>query len=262
MKNNSFTKNDLLFYYQKYAFPSTIIINDVLIHKEFIFADSSQEPENSTYTKKKIKFTNSYIIEEEIEPKTSGFKKGKNPNFKKQENSITKGYAFNNTNANYANNWRKNEFEDPGFFDNFKGKSDERQVMYFKRNLELAAVQENNFSIDNAIFTDHMEKDTFKLKKIDLNADNNSSLNNTQQNNSSRYIPANVKLNKNFETGNNYNFKEISATADDLFNNTEGIFSNINLDNKKNQAIKNNAGRKNSFQNLAATDNNRNSKQT
>lgn len=152
MMNNKFSKNDLLFYYHKREFPKNLILTDTLVHKELLFSEEAIEPEVYTQSKKKIKLTNSFVIEDELEPKKAAFKKGKIPN-QKQEHNITKGNAFVNL---QNNNWRKNEFEDPGFFDNFKGKSDERQVQTFKRNLDLHSSKENNFYINNSSFTDFL----------------------------------------------------------------------------------------------------------
>ena len=151
MKSNKYSKNDLLFYYQKYAFPANLILNETLTHKELIFSEHSADPEVINQTKKKTKLANSFILEEELESKKAPFKKGKQSNTRIDYN-ITKGNAF----GTQQNTWRKNEFEDPNFFDNFKGKSDERQVNTFKRNIELQYTKENSFCISNALFIDFL----------------------------------------------------------------------------------------------------------
>lgn len=149
-KNNNYSKNDLLFYYQKLEFPQNLILKETLTHKDLLFSEHSTEPE--AMNKKKPKLANSFIFEEELESKKVPFRKGKQQNVR-SDNNITKGNAFG-THQNTT--WRKNEFEDPGFFDNFKGKSDERQVNTFKRNMELQSTKENSFCINNALFVDYL----------------------------------------------------------------------------------------------------------
>ncbi len=150
MKNNNYSKNDLLFYYHNLEFPQNLILKEALTHRDFLFSEHPTDPE--TINKKKPKLALSYILEEELESKKVPFKKGKTSNAR-SDNNITKGNAFG---ANQNTTWRKNEFEDPGFFDNFKGKSDERQVNTFKRNMELQTTQENSFCINNALFLDFL----------------------------------------------------------------------------------------------------------
>jgi len=162
MKKNNFSKNDLLFYYQKYEFPKELISNNCLIHKEFLFSEETVEPENYTNSKKKIKLSNSFILESELENKKVPFKKNTNTN-PRHDYNVSRGNNQNNPNAN---SWRKNELEDPGFFDNFKGKSDERQVISFKRNIVLITTNDNNFSISNNVFYDH--HGNFLLNKFNL----------------------------------------------------------------------------------------------
>lgn len=155
-KNNNFSKDDLVFYFRKFDFPKNLILNEALVHKDLLFSDHPIDPEALHQTKKKLKFSDSFILEEELESKKNSFKKGKQINFRSDHN-ITKGNAF----GSQPNTWRKNEFEDPGFFDNFKGKTDEKQVITFKRNMELHQSKENDFCVYNALFIDYLSRDFF-----------------------------------------------------------------------------------------------------
>jgi hypothetical protein len=124
------------------------------MHKELLFSEESLEPDLYKNSKKKIKLSNSFILEDELEPKKHFFKKGSHPLPKNEFNS-SRGNTFHNNQQNNSS-WRKNEFEDPGFFDNFKGKSDEIQVITFKRNMGLVPSNENSFAITNCIFRDYL----------------------------------------------------------------------------------------------------------
>lgn len=156
MKNNNsikLTKTDLIFNYSRQEFPTHLFGEDIVKYSDFIFSDESQDPDN-----KKHKFSNSFIIEDEIEPRKGGYK-GKKP--------------YQNTHKNFNNpppsdSWRRNEPEDPGFFDDFKGKSDAKQVIAFKRNLELTEIKEVNIMIDKENLTDFKlieENNFFETKK-------------------------------------------------------------------------------------------------
>lgn len=208
MNTRKFSKNDLLFYYQKCDFPNKLIDKDILKIKEIIFTNENFDPENNNYTKKKLKLANCFIVEEEIEPKKNPLKKGKPTN--KPEIYQKNNHQFNNNPT-----WRKAEPDVPGFFDDFKGKSDEKQVLTFKRNLELVEKTETSISILKTILLDHIEleeKDFFdSVKKEKENKSNNSDKN----------------LKNSAGNSKNIQPKEITASADDLFSD-EGIFSNIN----------------------------------
>ena len=200
---NFYSKNDLIFLYQKYKFPNNLILKDVLIHKELIFNTESQTPENNSTNTTKIKLENSFIIEEEIENKKGTFKKGRNITSKPEQNtnkSMSPNYQFNT--------WRKNELnEKPGFFYNFKGKTEEKQNSAFKRNLDLSTTMENSFSVNNAFFKNHLE-----IKGNENNF---------------KFIP-----NLNYS-------KEITSTADELYNDPDIIFNmSINDENLENNYSK------------------------
>jgi len=218
--SQTFSKNDLVFYYQVYKFPTELISQDVAKIGDLIFCLDSLEPENGQTIKKKIKLANSFIIEDEIESKKGLAKKGKisQPQKNKIENQF----------------WRRTEPDDPGFFDDFKGKSDERQVLTFKRNLELIEKQEMSISIEKSQLYDHLElkdKEFFevrkksnkseKLKEIIINREDQDT-NNQNTNHNSNSDNANLHQQQQ---------KEITATADDLFS-EDGLFSNFGNNNK------------------------------
>lgn len=159
--SKSYSKNDLIFFYSNSQFPKDLVFPNVLIHKELLFSSETQQPENNVQNKKN-KLSNSFLIEDELEAKKGGFRKGKFP----LQPNITKGNNFNN-----QTNWKKGEFEDPGFFDNFKGKSDEKQVNIFRRNMELFEVRENSLSISDNNYVDFMQVENKIFNKIDLNKD-------------------------------------------------------------------------------------------
>jgi hypothetical protein len=168
--SKTFIKNDLIFFCSHCEFPKDLIFPEALFHKDILFSNNIQQPEFINLNKKN-KLSNSFLIEEEIEGKKGGFKKGKFPgNF----NNITKG-----NNYNQQVTWKKNEFEDPGFFDNFKGKTDERKGNTFKKNIELFEIKENSLCITDNIIIDyikresetHLQSENFTLSKIDLNKD-------------------------------------------------------------------------------------------
>lgn len=154
----SYDKEELLFHYQEFPFPSEIINKDVLIHRELIFNEIPEEP--LVESLKKVKLQASFIVEEEIEPKS--------------KNTIKKGSNIKQANKQPVRGkdpWRKNEPEEStGFFDDFKGKTDEKQVEKFKRNLEVSVAKETSISIENSIINDHLAKssenkvETLKVK--------------------------------------------------------------------------------------------------
>jgi hypothetical protein len=147
MRRN-YDKQELIFYYQNEDFPSEMISKDVLIHKEWIFNEETEEP--LICQGKKIKLSPSFILEEELEPKAKiGFKKGPQPSKPAGKHQIQKPKEV----------WRKNEPEEnTGFFDDFKGKTDDKQVEKFKRNLEVSFAKENSISIEQSVFSDHLNK--------------------------------------------------------------------------------------------------------
>lgn len=218
--SQKFTKNDLIFYYQKYDFPKNLFDKDILKVKEIIFSTESQEPENNQSNKKKIKLANCFIAEEEIEPKKGFFKKPKN--------------AHHKASNDIAPSWRRSEPDDPGFFDDFKGKSDQKQVLTFKRNLELVEKQEMSISIQQSIFLDHFEiqeKGFFDTKKP-INAKKQAE---AVEKLKTKIQTTQSQVNQNPPEGEKQlttqTTKEIFATADDLFRD-DGIFSNLNINNQ------------------------------
>lgn len=163
---NKFAKNDLIFYFQFQEFPTSLVSSCAIKHKDLIFNDEAEEPILSQ-ANPKTKYTNCYVLEEEdSKHKTGGFKKG--PMTKvlpKQQNPK-------------VNVWRKNEPEENfDFFDDFKGKTDEKQVEKFKRNLEISFTKENSISITKSTFNDHLdpsyvpEEEVFSADNLFDNAD-------------------------------------------------------------------------------------------
>jgi hypothetical protein len=148
MRRN-YDKEELIFYYQNEDFPTEMISKDVLVHKDWIFNESSEEP--LVGQGKKIKLAPCFILEEEIEPKSKqGFKKGVQG---------SKQAGIKNPIQKPKEVWRKNEPEEnTGFFDDFKGKTDDKQVEKFKRNLEVSFAKENSISIEQSVFNDHLGK--------------------------------------------------------------------------------------------------------
>jgi hypothetical protein len=197
----SFSKSDLVFYFNFTKFPTDLIDQEVSKMGDLIFSLESLGPENYQITKKKIKLSNCFIIEDEIEPKKGFAKKGK-------INAPIKNRIDNNQ------LWRRTEPDDPGFFDDFKGKSDETKVITFKRNLELFEKTELSISIENCVLYDHIDmkdKEFFDIKK-NGNKEKNGKIN---------------KVNPVDNTKNTaLQHKEIVATADDLFS-EDGLFSNL-----------------------------------
>jgi hypothetical protein len=150
MKNKNFDKNELLSHYEPSSFPKKKIMQDVLIHKELILSENGETPEIINKSNKNTNYSNCFVIEEEIE-KPKGYAGKKN-------SQNTKGsHKLHNKNIN----WRKNEPEQNsgGFFDEFKGKTDEKQVSQFKRNLVNTEIREGSLSIINSVFIDHLLKD-------------------------------------------------------------------------------------------------------
>ena len=144
--SQKFSKSDLIFYHTRQEFPSHLINKDALNFQDILFSNDNQDPEPSN---KKIKFGNCFVIEDELERK--GGYKGKKP-FNNQH-----GKNFNNP---PPDSWKgKKEPEDPGFFDNFKGKSDAKQVFAFKRNMELFEIKEMNIMINKTDLIDLKENE-------------------------------------------------------------------------------------------------------
>jgi hypothetical protein len=160
---NKFVKNDLIFYFQTQDFPENLIFPDVLIHKELIFSEDSEEPELSQ-TNKKLKLSQCYVLEDEIEPKGKGnFKKGTQARGVAGTGAARANFKGKQENFNV---WRKNEPEENSdFFDNFKGKSDSTQVEKFKRNLEVSVTRENSLSIEKTKFNDHLQNGAIRIIK-------------------------------------------------------------------------------------------------
>jgi hypothetical protein len=207
------SKNDIIFYYQPFKFPTDLISQTASKIGDLVFSLDSLEPDCvAQSTKKKIKLSACFIIEDELESKKGFVKKGKvNAPFKsKIENQF----------------WRKAEPEDPGFFDNFRGRSDESKVITFKRNLELVEKRELSISFEKSVLLDHLEiqdQEFFGVKKKEgKDKQKNFPLGKNSE------IMQN-KENKDKDS-NNIEYvqqtKEITATADDLFS-EQGIFSNL-----------------------------------
>ena len=91
-----YDKSTILFHFNNSNFPKDIVARDLLLHKEIIFSDSSQDP--SLNASKKIKYSQYFLIEDESEKKKT-FSRG-NPNNNKK--------PVNKSN----NNWKKNETEE------------------------------------------------------------------------------------------------------------------------------------------------------
>lgn len=158
-KNITFNKNDLLFHFARQDFPSHLIEKEInnSVH-DFLFSEETQEPE----PRKRVKLGNSFFIEDELEPRKNF--KGKKPY--QNQNQINKNYGQNQNQNPPIESWRRTEPEDPGFFDDFKGKSDAKQVFAFKRNLELAESRELDIMINKTVmldFKDKEEKDFFNV---------------------------------------------------------------------------------------------------
>jgi hypothetical protein len=157
MKGQKFDKNDLIFYFQNYEFPKEKINKDVLVHSELLFNKDSKsaEPEVAS-SKKKVKLSSCFIIEDELEPGRKGGAFNKKGNFPIGNKNNRPFNNSNNRNNSSNNQWRVEE--DPSttdFFDTFKGKSDESKVTQFKRNKELSLTRENSISINGNNFNDH-----------------------------------------------------------------------------------------------------------
>ena len=73
---NKFTKNDIIFHYSRQEFPTHLINKDTNSISEIIYSNESQDPESQT-NKKKIKFGNCFIMEDELEPRKGGYKSKK-----------------------------------------------------------------------------------------------------------------------------------------------------------------------------------------
>ncbi len=221
MKNNTntsqfhkLTKNDLIFYYQPYKFPTELISQEVSKVGDLIFSLETKEPENAQLTKKKIKLSSCFIIEDELEAKKGFAKRGK----------ITA--PFKGKIDNQA--WRKAEPEDPGFFDNFKGKSDEIKVFAFKKNLELVEKKEMSISIEKTVLLDHLDlqdQEFFGTKKKE-NKENKQAKTLVKNNPLVQEMDKDMNKNRNAVDNTQQQSKEILATADDLFS-EQGIFSSF-----------------------------------
>jgi hypothetical protein len=156
---NKFAKNDLIFYFQFQEFPTSQISSCAMKHKELIFNDEAEESILSQINPK-TKYSNCFVIDDEdSKQRTGGFKK----------NPITKGPPKQNPKPNV---WIKNEPEENfDFFDDFKGKTDEKQVEKFKRNLEISFSKENSISITKSTFNDHLDPSYVPAEEV-FSADN------------------------------------------------------------------------------------------
>ncbi len=162
-----FSKSDLIFYFSRQDFPINLLSKELRNEKkkeqEILFSNEIQEPE-SQIIKKKIKIGNSFLIEEELENRKGGYK-GKKP-YITNNNTLNQNRQNFNNNQNLNDGWRRNEPEEPGFFDDFKGKSDAKQVFAFKRNLELYEIKEMNLMINNSKLFDFKEKEEMEEKEF------------------------------------------------------------------------------------------------
>lgn len=210
MKSKIFNKNELLFHFLPSPFPKNKIQDDVLNHKELILLEKGEEPEITNQSNKKPKYSNCFVIEEELE-KTKGHngKKG-------QQN--TKGPCKSH---NKPNIWRKNELENNsgGFFDEFKGKTDEKQVSQFKRNLINSHSHESSISIINSILIDYLSKDVYRNTINGSNGNTNTDTNIAE------------KINQNNKTSNSSDIignsvKTTTISADNFFDNADSILAN------------------------------------
>lgn len=157
--NLTYTKNDIIFNYSRQEFPLHLIEKNIINVSDFIFEKDFQDPESNT---KKPKFGNCFLVEDELEPRKNF--KGKKP----YQNQFNKNYNQNMNVSNNDSSWRRTEPDDPGFFDDFKGKSDAKQVIAFKRNLELSEMKEINIMFSNCVlfdFKEREEKEFFEAQK-------------------------------------------------------------------------------------------------
>ena len=155
MKNKIFNKNDLTFYYQAFPFPKKLISEDALIHKDYILLEEGEEPVLATQSNKRFKHSVCFVIEEELE-KTKPHHKNPNRNMKGPNQIQSK------------NQFRKYEKEEnsSGFFDEFKGKTDEKQITQLKRNLANSENKVVSISIIKSVLSDHFSNDRNDHNKL------------------------------------------------------------------------------------------------
>jgi hypothetical protein len=130
MKSIDKNKEDMIFSFEKQEFPKSLIYPDTLYHKDLLFNESSEEPE-LLKTNHKHKYAKHYIIDDELERK----KKHKTRPYTKESS------------------WRSAD-NNIDFFDDFKGKTDEKQVKIFKLNQELHITKEYNYHVRDSLFED------------------------------------------------------------------------------------------------------------
>ncbi len=163
-----FDKNNLLFYFSSYDFPELKINKDVLVHKDFLFSEKPTEPELLNQKNKKAKYSNYYIIETHEQRKANKAEYNKNKSQNKHYNQ------FNPSNQ-VLQDTKKQQLEDEGgndFFDNFKGRSNNREVKDFlkdKKMFELKLSKENNIFIDiaskNSVFYEISDRQIIATEK-------------------------------------------------------------------------------------------------
>ncbi len=110
MKSKIFSRNDLLFYYNKCELPINLLTLDSLTDKECLFSDKKIEPEVIKNPTRKRKLNNCYVIESKTSDKKP-FENGNglyNINNNQNENYKNKGNSFS-----YKQNFtiKKNDFE-------------------------------------------------------------------------------------------------------------------------------------------------------
>jgi len=225
MKKKIFDKKKLLLLYEPTFFPNMKINQDVFIHKEFILLEKGETPEIINKTNNNTNYSNCFVIEEELE-------KAKGYGGKKNSQNFKGSQKLHNNNII----WSKNEPEENagGFFDEFKGKTDEKQVSQFKRNLVNKETREGSLSIMKSVLIDHLSKDpysNFKEQEV---------LNRIHENDDSVAIKANDKS-KNIKHSdlmvNSANFKTTTITADNFFENADQLLA-IKLNNTIDQTTR------------------------
>jgi len=222
MKNKFFDKNDSIFYYKPSPFPKNLISEDALIDKDYILLENGEEPELASHPKKRVKYSVCFVIEEEIE-KTKGHHNNPYRNFKGPNQIQSK------------NQFRKFEKEgnSSGFFDEFKGKTDEKQISQFKRNLSNSEIKVGSISIIKSVLIDHFSTDPNdhgKLQSGDYNNKETASIDSNDK--ESKEASINEKVTNNVKT--------TVISADNFFENSDKILSrNISFTNTPNQEEKN-----------------------
>jgi hypothetical protein len=143
-----YDKQDLLFYFQDAEFPKKIITEDCLTHRDLLFNEKAEEHLIGQDSKKKHKYSASFILEDELDKKKPHGQRTAKPQ---------------------PINWRKTSAEQDqgtGFLDNFKGKTDEKQVKMFKLNQELTMARENSYSITQKAFENHLIGGEGKIRTV------------------------------------------------------------------------------------------------